>query len=63
MGRAQTTIFRDADFREGFMLKLFYICDLVDVYPKQFVQPLRTFLWGMGGQGAVLGVKSNALPY
>lgn len=62
MVRAQTTITRDADFMKEFMLKLFHICHLVVVYPKQFVQPLRTFLWGMGGQGAVLGVKSKALP-
>lgn len=62
MVRTQTTISRDADFREELMLKLFYVCDLVVVYPNQCVQPLRTFLWGMGGQGAVLGFKSKALP-
>lgn len=60
MVRAQTTISRD--FREEFMLKHFYVCDLVVVYPNQFVQPLRTFLLGMVGQVAVLGVKSKALP-
>lgn len=64
MVRAQTTISRDADFREEFMLKLFYVCDLVVVYLNQCGQPLRTFLWGMGGQGAVPGVKgSNQRPY
>lgn len=62
MVRAQTTISRDADFQEELMLKLFYICDLVVVYPNQFVQPLRTFLLGMVGQVAILGIKSKALP-
>lgn len=59
MVRAQTTISRDADFREEFMLKLFYVCDLVVVYPNQCGQPLRTFLWGWVGREQYLGSKGQ----